>query len=414
MYSRHLATALRDALTDTPVVLVAGARQTGKSTLVQSTGPAASYYTFDDAATLAAARADPQGFIQALERPVIIDEVQLLPEVFRPIKLVIDRDRRPGSFVLTGSANVMLLPRLSETLAGRMEMLTLWPLSQGELSSMREGFIDAAFDSAPPMLAPSRMQQPELFGRVLEGGFPEVVQRANAQRTRAWFRAYTSTIIQRHVQDLANIDALGEMPRALSLVASQATAISNVAKLARELGLPNTSMARYLNLLRASYVVQSLPAWSKRLNQRVLKTERLTLLDTGVLAYLQNATPQRMLLERQLLGPLLETFVLMELRKQLGWNETLAELYYFRTHGGLEADFILEASDGRVVVIDVKSRTSPAKGDLRAMEQLRDELGDRFVRGILLYTGEHTMPFGYRIWAMPIDALWRWGAKAFS
>jgi hypothetical protein len=175
VYIRHLASALQDAIGDTPVVLVAGARQTGKSTLVQSVASESSYFTFDDALTLRAATADPQGFVQALPRPAVIDEVQLLPEIFRPIKLVVDRDRRPGSFILTGSANVMLLPRLSETLVGRMEMLTLWPLSQGELSGMREGFVDAAFGSAPPVLAPSRMTQAELIARVMEGGYPEVV-----------------------------------------------------------------------------------------------------------------------------------------------------------------------------------------------------------------------------------------------
>ncbi|MEO8540167.1 MAG: ATP-binding protein [bacterium] len=410
MYARHLTASLRDAMADTPVILIAGARQTGKSTLVQSVAPESGYFTFDDELTLRAARSDPQGFIQSLPRPVVLDEVQLLPEIFRPIKLVIDRDRRPGSFVLTGSANVMLLPRLSETLAGRMEILTLWPLSQGELSGMREGFIDAAFADAPPMLAPSRMSQTELVERVLEGGFPEVVQRTNAPRTRAWFRAYTTSMVQRHVSDIATIDAIEEMPKALSLIAAQATGIANVAKLSQSLAIPHTSMTRYLNLLRAAYLVQSVPGWSGRLNQRVMKANKLTILDSGVLGYMRNATPARMIVDRETFGPLLETFVMMELRKQLGWSDTLAELYYFRTHGGLEADFLIESSDGRVVALEVKAKAAPSARDFRAMEFLRDELGDRFIRGILLYTGEHTLPFGDRIWAMPIDGLWRWGA----
>lgn len=411
MFTRNLAPALRDALTDTPVVLVAGARQTGKSTLVKSMVPAQNYYTFDDAGTLMAARADPQGFLQSLPRPVVLDEVQLAPELFRAIKLEVDRDRRPGSFVLTGSANVMLLPKVSETLAGRMEILTLWPLSQGELSRMREGFVDAAFDAAPPVLPPSRLTAPELAQRVLEGGYPEVVQRANAQRTRAWFRSYTTTVLQRHIQDLANIDAIGELPRMLSVISAQATGLANVASLSRDMDLPATSVTRYLNLLRAAYVVQSLPGWSGRVGSRLLKREKLTLLDSGVLAYLQNATPQRIVVERQLYGALLETFVLMEVRKQLGWSETVAELFYLRTAGGMEVDLVLEAGDGRVVAIEVKASATPEKRDMRGLEFLRDELGPRFVRGILLYTGEQTLPFGDRTWAMPVDALWRWGAK---
>ncbi len=409
MFRRNLGPALEAALADTPVVLVSGARQTGKSTLVQHM-VAGNYYTFDDAGTLSSARADPQGFLAALPRPAILDEVQLVPELFRAIKFEVDRDRRPGSFVLTGSANIMALPSLSESLAGRMELLTLWPLSQGELSGMREGFIDALFDAAPPVLGPSRLGQPELISRVLEGGFPEVVQRANAARTRAWFRSYTTTVLQRHVQDISNIDALAELPRILSLVAAQATGISNVARLARDVDIPPTSMKRYLSLLQAAYVVQALPGWSQRLGQRLMKTERLTLVDSGVLAFLQNVTAQRLITERQLLGPILETFVEMELRKQLGWSETLATLYYLRTHSGTDVDLVVEASDGRLAGIEVRAAAKADGRDFRGLEFMREHLGERFARGVLLYTGEQTLPFGDRLWAMPIDALWRWGA----
>ena len=253
-----------------------------------------------------------------------------------------------------------------------MELLTLWPLSQGELSSMREGFVDAVFDAAPPVLGPSRLSQQELIARVLEGGFPEVVQRTNASRTRAWFRSYTTTVLQRHVQDIANIDALAELPRILSLVAAQATGLANVARLARDVDIPPTSMKRYLALLQASYVVQAMPGWSQRLGQRLMKTERLTLLDSGVLAYLQNVTAQRLILERQLLGPLLETFVLMEIQKQLGWSETLATLYYLRTHGGIDVDIVIEASDGRMAGIEVRSSTKVEKRDFRGLEFMRE------------------------------------------
>jgi hypothetical protein len=275
---------------------------------------------------------------------------------------------------------------------------------------MREGFIDAAFGAAPPQLGPSRMQGREIIDRVLEGGFPEVVGRANDRRARAWFRAYSTTTLQRHIEDAAHIDASGEMPRLLALVASQAMGIANVSKLSRSLDIPNTSMVRYLNLLRASYVVQGLQAWSPNFGTRLRKTEKLTLLDSGLVGFLQNANADRLIVERQLLSALLETFVLMELRKQLGWAETLAYLYYFRTSSGTEVDIIIESSDGRVVAIEVKSSTKIDTRDLRGLEYLRDQLGPRFIRGILLYTGEHALPFGDRIWAMPVDSLWRWGA----
>jgi predicted AAA+ superfamily ATPase len=413
VYERILATALREALTDTPVILVNGARQTGKSTLVQA-AVHGDYVTFDDMVTLAAARADPQGFVGALQRPAILDEVQLVPEIFRAIKYHVDRDRRPGSFVLTGSANVMLLPNLSDTLAGRMEILTLWPLSQGELGGMREGFIDAAFDVAPPVLGPSRMTQQELMARIIEGGFPEVAGRASAARNRAWFEAYSSTVLQRHIRDLADIDALAELPRVLRRIAAQAVGLANVASLSRALEIPPTSMKRYLNLLVASYVVTRLPGWSAQLPARLAKTEKLTLLDSGLVAYLQNVSAERLRRERTLMGPLLETFVVMELRKQLEWADTLADLYHLRTHANLEVDIVIESSDGRVVAIEVKSTTSPDQKDLRGLEFLRENYGERFVRGILLYTGERTLPFGDRLWMMPVDALWRWGATPFA
>jgi predicted AAA+ superfamily ATPase len=293
-----------------------------------------------------------------------------------------------------------------------MEVLTLWPLSQGELSGMREGFIDAAFDPAPPVLGPSRMRGREITDRVLEGGFPEVVGRSRDRRVRAWFRNYSTTTLQRHIEDASHIDASGEMPRLLSLVASQATGVANVAKLSRSLDIPHTSLVRYLNLLRASYVVQGLQAWSPNLGTRLRKTEKLTLLDSGLIAYLQNIDADRMIVERELFGALLETFVQMELRKQFGWNDTLAHLFYLRTASGTEVDIVIESNDGRVVAIEVKASTKVDPRDRRGLELLRDQLGKRFVRGIVMYTGEHTLPFGDRIWAMPVDALWRWGATA--
>ena len=410
MYARHLARDFQEALEDTPVVLISGARQTGKSTLAHLYGRAASYVSFDDPAIADAALKDPLGFLQSLPRPVVLDEVQVVPELFRSIKYEVDRDRRPGSFILTGSANVLLLPRLSDSLVGRMEVITLWPLSQGELSGMREGFVDAAFDKAPPVLGPSLMRGRDIIERVLEGGFPEVVGRGRDRRVRAYFRSYSTTTLQRHIEDASHIDASGEMPRLLSLVASQAMGVANVAKLGRSLEIPNTSLVRYLNLMRASYVIQGLPAWSPNLGTRLRKTEKLTLVDSGLIGYLQNLDADRMIVERDLFGALLETFVLMELRKQLGWNNTLANLFYLRTASGTEVDIVIESTDGRVVAIEVKASTKVDPRDRRGLELLRDQLGPRFIRGIVLYTGERALPFGDRIWAMPVDALWRWKA----
>ena len=412
MFRRNLEPELHATLDYTPVVLLAGARQTGKSTLVQDAVTNPNYITFDDLAIARLASEDPQGFVQSLELPAILDEVQHVPEIFRSIKLRVDRQRVPGSFVLTGSADVMLLPRVSESLAGRMQTLTLWPLSQGEIEGVEEHFIDAAFAQDPPRLPASTLSFRDLVQRVLVGGFPEVASRGASTRNRTWFRAYSSSIIQRQVLDIASIEAIGDLARLLTLLAARATGLVNVASLANDMGMAPTTMKRYLNLLRMTYIVQTLPAWTRNLGMRVIRTEKVTLLDTGLLGYLQNAELERVILQRDLAGPLLETFVMMELRKQLGWADIGAELFFFRTHSGTEVDLVLEAFDGRVVGIEVKASASVVKRDMRGLEALREHLGEKFIRGIVLYTGEQVLPAGDRIWVMPVDTLWRWGAKA--
>jgi predicted AAA+ superfamily ATPase len=246
---------------------------------------------------------------------------------------------------------------------------------------------------------------------MLVGGFPEMATRGANPRNRTWFRAYSSTVVQRQVLDIANIDASGDLTRLLALLAARATGLANVTSLANDLGMAPTTMKRYLNLLRMTYIVQALPAWTRNAGMRLIRTEKLTLLDTGLLGYLQNAEAERVVSQRDMAGPLLETFVMMELRKQLGWSDIAAELYFFRTHSGLEVDLVIESLDGRIVAVEVKSAASVGKRDFRGLEFLRDQLGERFIRGILLYTGEQVLPAGDRIWVMPVDSLWRWGAR---
>ena len=211
MFTRSLGPSLFTATTDTPVVFLQGARQTGKSTLVRSLPSSQSswrYLTLDDAVVLAAATSDPAGFISSMNTTVVLDEVQRAPELFLAIKATVDRDRRPGRFVLTGSANILLLPRVSESLAGRMEILTLWPLSQGEMSGVREGFINKVFTDRLPDAPPATDTRGDLIARIIRGGFPEAVQRQDEQRRTAWFGSYLTTVLQRDVRNLANIEGL--------------------------------------------------------------------------------------------------------------------------------------------------------------------------------------------------------------
>lgn len=409
MRRRHLSGPLLRALADTPVVLVNGARQVGKTTLVR-TLPARRYLNLDDATVLAAARADPAGFIGGLEGPVTLDEVQKAPELFPAIKAAVDRARRPGRFLLTGSTDVLLLPRLSESLAGRMEVLTLWPFSQGELGGSREGFLDALFARRLPGLPSAELPRPELIERVTRGGFPEAQRRRSWARRAAWFGSYLTAVIQRDVRDLAQIDGLSVLPRLLGLLAARSSATLNGADLSREAALPQTTLHRYLGLLTATFLLRAVPAWSTNRAKRLVKSPRVHLCDTGLVCHLLDLAPGRLAREPQWLGPLLETFVTLELQKQLAWSRTRPALFHFRTQAGREVDLLLEDARGRIVGLEIKAGETLRGEDFRGLRALGDAAGARFLRGVVLYGGAEPVAFGPRLLALPIEALWRLGA----
>jgi uncharacterized protein len=409
LLDRHIAPSLEAALRDTPVVLVIGPRQAGKTTLCRLVADrrGARLLSLDDAATLAAASGDPAGFVAALDGPVVIDEIQKAPDLLPAIKLTVDQRREPGRFLLTGSADVLALPRVSESLAGRMEVLTLWPLSQGELAGRRERFVDILFAARDIKLGATGDTRAELVERALRGGFPEVVARRDQERRRAWFRSYVTTILERDVRNLGSIEGLTDLPRLLSLLAARSASLLNVAELSRSIGLPHTTLTRYLALLERAFLVRRLPAWAGNRARRAVKTPRVWIPDTGLLGHLAGLTSARLASEPTSMGPLLETFVASELAKQLGWSRTQAELLHFRTHGGMEVDLVLEADDGRLAGIEVKSAATVGFGDLKGLNALRDAAGKHFHRGVVLYSGRESLPFGRDLWALPIGALWR-------
>ncbi len=414
MYRRNITDPLSEALVDSPVVLLNGARQTGKSTLVRSgmIGEfSGRYLTLDDAGILSAAATDPAGFLAGLGRPVVLDEVQRAPDLFLAIKAEVDRERRPGSYLLTGSANVMLLPRLSESLAGRMEVHTLWPLSQGELEGVREGFVDVAFSGQAPQQTGEDETTVQLLERVLRGGFPEVVGRDSPTRRRAWFDSYVTTILQRDVRDLANIERLTQMPRLLSLLAARVASLLNYSELSRSVAMPQSTLKRYLTLLQTTFLVDTLPAWSGNLSKRLVRSPKLILCDSGLAAHLQGVDAQRLSADPVLLGPLLENFVAMELKKQITWSQTRPRLFHFRTQSGQEVDLVLEDTAGRLIAIEVKGAATVGARDFRGLRALAEATGERFRRGILLYTGREVIPYGKRLFALPIGSLWSWGSS---
>ena len=409
MTGRHATGPLLDALADTPVVYLQGARQTGKSTLVRALAERehpASYLTLDTAAVLAAATGDPEGFVSGLRRPVVIDEAQRAPGLALAIKAAVDADRRPGQFLLTGSAGVLSLPKLAESLAGRMELRTLWPFSVGELLGVRETFVDRMFEPRLSVPEAPPDTQDALIERVCRGGYPEVQARKRGARRRAWFDSYVDAILQRDVRELANIERLSEMPRLLALLASRVGQPVNFADLARTLAIPQTTLKRYVTLMETTFLVRLLPPWFSNVGKRLTKAPKLLLGDTGLLAHLLEADADRLGRDRTLLGHVLENFATMELLKQLGWSERRCRLFHFRTEDGAEVDMVLEDRAGRLVGIEVKGAASVGRRDFRGLKALTALAGDRFMRGVVLYTGAAVVPFGARLHALPIAQLW--------
>ena len=407
MIRRTIQDAVRRAMSDTPVVLLNGARQTGKTTLAQemATAPGVQYFTLDDAATLALAAGDPSGFIRNLAGPVVIDEIQKAPDLFPAVKLAVDKDRRPGRFLLTGSANVMTLPRLSESLAGRMEIIPLFPFSAGELLGKREGFVKRLFDGTVAN-SKSNFAKDQLAARLVRGGYPEAVQRKTDDRRAAWFASYISTILQRDVRDLSRVDGLHALPNLLKLLATRASGLLNLADVGRDAGLPHTTLTRYLALLETVFLVHRLPAWSPNLGKRLVKASKLHLVDTGLACHLIGTDARRLNEDRSLLGRILETFVVGEFRKQLSWTDPRTALCHFRTAAGSEVDVLLEKADGSVAGVEVKASATVGAADFVALQELREQLGKRFRAGVVLYTGDQLVPFGDKLWLVPLPALW--------
>jgi uncharacterized protein len=369
-----------------------------------STAQGARYLNLDDAALQTAARQDPQGFLKGLAGRIIIDEVQRAPELFLAIKAEVDRDRSPGRFLLTGSANVLLLPRLSESLVGRMEIHTLWGLSQGELNGRKETFLDALFGDT---FSVNTMKAQKLNGKksvadiVTRGGYPEAVRRS-PERRESFFRSYLTTLLQRDIRDLAAIEGLGELPTLLSLLAARTSQLLNYSELSRSSGLAQTTLKRYLRLFEASYLSTVLPPWSSNYSKRFVKSGKSLLCDTGLAGFLIASDD---LESSPLFGSLLETFVVTELYKQLGWSRLKPRLFHYRTHSGAEVDLVLERGQ-TLVAVEVKAKVSLSSKDIAGVKAFAETTGKRFKRGVILYLGDEIVPFSERITALPLSSLW--------
>ena len=406
-FPRHVVPRLREALRDSPAVLIHGPRQSGKTTLARAVGEPRGYryVSFDDEAIQAAARADPIEFVHGLPARTILDEVQRVPEIFTSLKVAIDQRRTAGRFLLTGSANVLVVPALADSLAGRMAILRLHPLAQCEIEGERPRFLDVLFRGAFKARIADRLGA-GLAQRIAAGGYPAALARRAPARRRAWYRDYVETQIQRDVRDLSRIRSFDALPKLLALAAAQTAKLINVADLAGPFELTRQTIHEHVTLLERVFLLERLPSWHTNRLSRLVKRPKLHVGDTGVACALLGMDAARLEADRQALGSMLETFVLQELRRQASWRPEPLGFFHFRDRDDFEVDIVLEDGASAVAGVEVKAAASVSEADLRGLRKLRDAAGNRFVAGVVVYDGTATVRFGNGLFAVPVRTLW--------
>jgi predicted AAA+ superfamily ATPase len=407
--ARHAETSVNLALSDTRVVIVLGARQVGKSTLLEQVaageGGRRELVTLDDQATRSAATLDPAGFIATLDTPVAIDEVQRVPELMTEIKLRVDRDNTPGQFAITGSANLLEMKQVKDSLAGRAEYLRLHPFSRGELLGRRESFIADLAKGEFPRVSDAPVGRSAYAEMLATGGYPEVQDRPPSRRQR-FFDSYVEGILERDLGSLGDVADRAVVGRLLRAIGATSASELNIDRLSASLGTPATTIRRHIELLEMLFLIRRLPAWSSNRLARTIKRPKVHIADTGLLAALIGADERRIETDLDLGGMFYETFVAMELDRQISWLDDRPQLFHFRDRDQREVDIVLEHRDGSVTAIEVKASATVHARDFRGLRHLKDKLGDRFKAGVLLYTGAGTVPFGERLAAVPLCGLW--------
>ncbi len=412
LFARGIESELRDILSVSRAGAITGPRQAGKSTLarqLQLAGVVPNYFSLDDEATRTAALADPDGFALSLPRPAVIDEVQRAPDLMLAVKQILDQDRTPGQFLLTGSADLVTARVVADALPGRVEYVNLWPLARAEVSGSLASVIDALLAAAPPQVTGAPKGRGANAELVVSGGFPDALGRTARQRTR-YFRSYVQTVLGRDLPEIGQVRIdRSKLEQLLRLLAARTSGLVNYSALGRELGLDDKTVKAHVELLRQLFLVYRLAPWSGNLGARQVKTPKLLLADSGMATAVVGADAARYAAPDQgsLAVMLLETFVVMELVKQATWSATAVELFFYRDTEKREVDVVIESAAGDVAAIETKAAASVTNSDLRGLEFLRGKLGARFKAGVVVYSGEHTLPMADRIWALPLVGLWQ-------
>lgn len=406
-YPRYLKTSLLEAFKVSPVTLLIGPRQSGKTTLMREVAEelGMQYVTFDTLKQLMTAQEDPEGFIAALQRPVILDEVQRVPQIALPIKLAVDQQRRPGSFGLTGSANPLVAPKLNDSLAGRMFILHMWPLSMGEIQKNKSLFLEKIFDPSAVFSPGMHWERKEMADAFAAGGYPDAIPLDLEMRNR-WYDNLLTTILERDVQDLMSISRPRDLAKLLNILAARSGNLLNLAELSRISSIPYTTLNHYMVLLESLFLIIRQPAWHLNRTKRLVKMPKLYFGDTGLLINQLGWGIDHILENGRVFGPILENFVFLELKKLSTWSMMPISLYHYRTQVGAEVDIVLENRAGQIVGIEVKASEAIASDDWRGLEILGEEMGEQLVRGVILYPGKEVVALRKNRIALPLTTLW--------
>lgn len=402
-FPRDIIKKIRTAMADTPVIMINGPRQSGKTTLMQHYSDTMPYYTLDDGNILNAALQDPIRFIERMDT-AIIDEVQRAPELLRTIKFFVDRDRKPGRFLLTGSANLLAIPKIGDSLAGRMEILTMYPLSLAEMHHKESVFLSMAELQSWPNFENTSIKI-DCMQIALQGGYPEILSRNEPRRRVAWARAYIKTIVERDAKDVSSIEKLVAMPSLLAILAEYSGKLTNFTQIGGQCGLDTKTTQKYVGILENLYLVKRLLPWHKNRLNRLIKTPKLYFLDSGLLASLGRITQDRILKDYHVLGALLETWVYGELLKAISVSEEPWDIFYYRDKDQVEVDFVLERGDGKIMGIEVKASKTIFPHDFNGLKKLAMLSETQWLSGIVLYDGDHCLSFGQNLWAIPFSLL---------